>query len=208
MGYGLKIYRNDGSLWISPDVTPLNYMGKIAFGNGPYATNVPSNKALMIFVRHNGPDGAGLFIPNNSGSIWTIAVTNANYGGLIYLFSNTVLNEHGYGIAVYGPTGEMTWNTDMLPLQVFRVTNPSPVNQQGSFYVSTGVQVAVNPGVCSTWTAPIDPSAHIFLTGAMAAGAYGDRVYGTRIDGRQVSGGSPAYRYKDQFICIDTSKYP
>jgi len=208
MAYGLKIYRPDGSLWISPDVTPLNYMGRIGFGNGTYNTGIPSNKSLMFFARHDAPHGAGLFVPNNSGATWVITVTNAAAGGQLYLFSNHVINQHGYGVAVFNAAGEMVWNTDMRPLQVFRIANPQGVNMNGAFEVPVGVQVAVNPGVCSTWIAPIDPAAGIYLTGAMLAGAYGSTIYGTRINGDQTGGGMPVWRYKDEFIYIDVSKYP
>ncbi|EKJ8218458.1 hypothetical protein [Citrobacter sedlakii] len=208
MAYGLQIFRNDGSLWISPDVTPLNFMGKVRFSNGVVNTGIPSNKSLMFFVRHDGPHGAGIFIPSNSGGSWIITVTYANYSGDIYLFSNHVKSQHGWGVAVYNSAQEMVWNTDMRPLQVFRLNNPQGINQNAAFTVAAGRPVAVNPGICSTWIAPIDPAAGIFLTGAMAAGAYGDTVYGTRINGRQQGGGVPAWRYKDKFICIDTSLYP
>lgn len=208
MAYGLQIFRDDGSLWISPDVTPLNYMGKISFANGTVDTGISSSKSLMFFVRHNGPDGAGTFIPNNSGSTWEITITGSNYSGLIYLFSNTVKSQSGYGVAVYNSSGEMTWNTDMLPLQVLKVNNPYGVTQTGSFTVSAGVPVAVNPGICSTWLAVLNPSAGQYIIGAIAAGAYGNTIYGTRIGGEEIVGQRPVYRYKEVFLCIDVSKYP
>ncbi len=206
MSYGLQIFRSDGSVWINPDVTPLNYMGKISFTNGTVDTGIPSSKSLMFFVQHSGANGAGTFLPNNTGSTWKIVVEDANYGGQIYLFSNSVKNQTGYGIAVYNSAGEMTWNTDMLPLQVIKIANPYGVNQTSSFTIAAGVSVAVNPGICSTWLATTGSGS--YLVGAMVAGAYGTSIYGTRISGVSATGPIPAYQYKANFLCIDVSLYP
>lgn len=53
----------------------------------------------------------------------------------------------------------MTWNTDMLPLQIFTVANPYGINQTGSYSIETGVQLAIAPGICSTWLAPVNQGA-------------------------------------------------
>ncbi|MEQ6281122.1 hypothetical protein [Kluyvera huaxiensis] len=209
MSFGLKIFRDDGSLWISPDVTPLNYIGKVNFSSaGTFTTTIPSNKNLMIFLRNTTAASATRVTTSNSGAFWVITIAQTNSGGVLYLFSNMVLNTSGWGVAVYNSVGEMVWNTDMLPLQMFMVNNPYGVSQSGNFSVETGVQVAVTPGVCSTYIAVIDAPRNIFLWGVISAGAFGTRIYGVRTSGVQVEGQKQVWKYKESFLCIDISKYP
>lgn len=50
MAYGLQIFRDDGSLWMSPDVTPMNFIKKIRFnaGSGELATGIPEGKSIAF----------------------------------------------------------------------------------------------------------------------------------------------------------------
>lgn len=209
MAYGLQIFRDDGSLFISPDVVPLNYVGKLNYsGIGSLSTSVPSGKSLIVFIRNDAPNSATRVVTINSGSNWVINITQTNSGGTIYLFANMVTTTSGYGIAVYNAGGEMTWNTDMLPLQVFSVNNPYGVSQRDTYSIETGVQVAVAPGVCSTFIAVLNAPQNIYLWGAMSAGAYGSQIYGVRTSSVQVNGQQKTWKYKESFLCIDVSKYP
>lgn len=208
MSYGLQFFRSDGSLWISPDVTPLNYIGKISYGGvGSFTTSIPSNKNLMLFVRNSSANAASRITTTISGGVWIINVIQSNSGGEIYLFSNMVTTTSGWGVAVYNTSGEMVWNTDMRPLQIFTVGNPYGVSQNGNYSIETGVQVAVAPGVCSTYIAMLDPGANVYLWGAISAGAYGSAIYGVRTSGIQVNGQQRTWKYKELFLCIDVSLY-
>lgn len=209
MAFGLQIFRDDGSLWISPDVTPLNYVGKIAFNEtGVITTSIPSGKNLIVFVRNNAASSATRMTTSKSGSVWTINITNTNSTGTLYLFSNMVTSTTGYGVAVYNASKEMVWNTDMLPLQVFTVNNPYGVSQTGNYSIETGTQLAVAPGVCSTYIAMLDPGTNTYLWGNINVGAYGSTIYGVRTTGVQVNGQRQVWKYKENFLCIDISKYP
>jgi hypothetical protein len=209
MTYGLQIFRDDGSLWMSPDVTPLNYIGKIAFGGtGTITTSVPSGKNLMVFIRNDVATSATRITTSNAGAVWTITITQTNSGGLLYLFANMVTSTTGFGVAVYNAAGEMTWNTDMLPMQFFNVNNPYGVSQTGNYSIDTGVQIAVAPGVCSTYIAVLNAPQNIYLWGAISAGASGTSIYGVRSTGVQVNGQRQVWKYKEFFLCIDVSKYP
>jgi hypothetical protein len=209
MPYGLEIFREDGSLWISPDVTPLNYIGKMTFtGTGGITTSVPSGRNLLVFIRNNAASAATRITTSNAGSTWVINITQTNSTGTLYLFSNMVTTTSGYGVAVYNASGQMVWNTDMLPLQVFNVSNPYGVSQTGNYTIETGVQLAVAPGVCSTYIAVLNAPQNIYLWGAINAGAYGSQIYGVRTSGVQVEGQRQVWKYKESFLCIDISKYP
>lgn len=209
MAYGLQIFRDDGSLWVSPDVTPLNFIGKIAFGGtGTITTSVPSGKSLMVFIRNDAASAATRITTSNAGAVWTITITQTTSGGLLYLFANMVTSSTGFGVAVYNAAGEMTWNTDMLPMQFFAVNNPYGVSQTGNYSIDTGVQIAVAPGVCSTYIAVLNAPQNIYLWGVISAGANGTSIYGVRSSGVQVSGQRQVWKYKESFLCIDVSKYP
>lgn len=210
MSYGLEIYRSDGSLWVSPEVTPLNYMGKIRFGvgNSTVTTNVPITKSMTYFVRHDKEHGLGIFTMVKGSTNYNIKITNARYAGYIYVFANHVLNEHGYGIAVYNQSGQMTWNSEMRPLQIIPVNNPYGVDQRGDITISVDFNAAISPGVVSTWLAPLNPAAGIFLIGSLLAGAAGKKLCISRFDGEQIQGQRPPYRYKPQLLCINTDLYP
>jgi len=209
MPYGLQIFRSDGSLWISPDVTPLNYIGKMQFSStGTYATSIPASKSMMVFLRNDAGGVGTMLSQSTANGAWQINITQTGSSGTLYLFSNMVTTSHGYGIATYNSAGEMIWNTDQLPLQVLSVTNPYGASQTGSFSINTGIQLAVSPGICSTYIAPINPAAGQFLYGAMFTGANGTTIYGSRAYAIQVGGALPAYKYKENFYYIDISKYP
>lgn len=210
MAYGLQIFRDDGSLWMSPDVTPINYIGNLRYGGtGALVTSVPSYKTLMVFIRNDAAAAGTRITLNNSGATWVINIIQTESSGFIYLFSNMVTSTSGWGVAVYNGAGEMVWNTDMLPLQFFTVPNPYGIDQTGSFAIQTGIQLAVAPGICSTWLAPLDPGAGKYLWGEIHAGANGSVIYGVRSNGIEVTGqGVPRWKYKESFLCIDVTRYP
>ncbi|UTJ46570.1 hypothetical protein NLZ15_17240 [Atlantibacter subterranea] len=210
MTYGLQIFRDDGSLWMSPDVTPINYIGNLRYsGVGALVTSVPSSKALMVFIRNDAAAAGTRITLNNSGTTWVINIIQTESSGLIYLFSNMVTSTSGWGVAVYNSAGEMTWNTDMLPLQIFTVANPYGINQTGSYSIETGVQLAIAPGICSTWLAPVNQGGGRYLWGEIHVGASGSVIYGVRSNGIEVTDtGVPRWKYKENFVCIDITKYP
>jgi hypothetical protein len=54
MSYGMQILQSDGTLWLSPEVTPMNLIDKgvMAGINGEvFQTRIPSGVPAIFFVR-------------------------------------------------------------------------------------------------------------------------------------------------------------
>lgn len=209
-GYGLKIYRDDGSLFMSPDVTPMNYIGKYRYtANGTIQLDVPDTASLMPFIRNDNVNGATHITWSTSGGKWRISV-NTTGAGWIYVFANIVTVEHGTGMAVYDADGKMTWNTDCLPLEIMTVPNPWDGTSMTSavYDVNVGVPVAVMPGICSNYLIILDPARPLYIYGSMVARAYGNTVGAIVWAGEQTSARPPSPRFRKDYLYIDTRLYP
>lgn len=212
MSYGLKIYREDGSLFISPDVTPLNYIGKFRFeGNTTLFTGVPASVNIMSFIRNDTSTGAAYVIPVQSGGQWNLSVDTNNSSGYVYVFADVVTVTTGIGLAVYNAYGKMVWNTDCIPLQINYVDNPYNGTGSGpnvNYDVDVGVPAAVISGMSSTYLIALNPAESLYIYGTMVARAYGNIVGAYARDGEQVHGIPPTARFKKQYLYIDTNFYP
>lgn len=214
--YGMKIFKDDGSLFISPDVTPLNYIGKIKYRNTSQTytipTIVPSDKSIRYFINTtSGSRGGAIVKAFQSGGFWHLEFSRGYGEGYVYIFSNMVTKSSGYGIATYNSNGEMMWNTDMIPLQMFQTSNPSTITENTELRVPVGVNVAVSPGLCSTYLMVIDPYAGIVIYGGMyCTGVNSDIVISNFWSKQSIEGGvgNPPVRYKENLLYIDTSMYP
>ncbi|WP_061284692.1 hypothetical protein [Kluyvera cryocrescens] len=211
-GYGLKIYRDDGSLFISPDVTPMNYVGKYRYtGNGTIQLDIPDTASIMPFLRNDDVNGATHLTWTVSGGKWWINV-NTTGAGWVYVFATIVTVEHGYGLAVYDSNGKMTWNTDCLPLDINATPNPwngAPINSSTvKIDVDVGLPAAIMPGICSNYLLILSSSEHIYIYGSMVARAYGNIVGAHVWDGTQINSQPPSPRFRKDFIYIDTRLYP
>ncbi len=211
-GYGLKIYREDGSLFISPDVTPMNYVGKYRYtGNGSIQLDIPGTASIMPFLRNDNVNGATHLTWAVSGGKWHINVNTVG-AGWIYVFATIVTVEHGFGLAVYDSNGKMTWNTDCLPLDIMSVPNPwdgTPINSSTVVYdVNVGVPAAVMPGICSNYLIILEPQTPLYIYGSMIARAYGTTVGASTWSGQQINARPPSPRFRANYIYIDTRLYP
>ncbi len=210
--YGLKIYRDDGILFMSPDVTPMNYVGKYRYtDNCIIQLSVPDTANIMPFIRNDDVNGVTHLTWATSGGKWYINV-NTSGAGWVYVFANIVTVEHGIGLAVYDVNGRMIWNTDCLPLAIMTAPNPwdgSPINSSSTVYdVNVGFPAAVMPGICSNYLIVLNPQMPLYLYGSMVARAY-DNTVGARVwNGQQINGRPPLPKFRVNYIYIDTRLYP
>lgn len=207
MSYGLQITGDDGRLWISPDFVPLNFQRKIAFsGNGSYDTGVSASSRMMFFVRNGAAFVTADFTLSQSGN-WIINVSSASGGGTFYIFADIAKIKSTYGIAVYSAAGKLLWCTDMLPLMLRRISNPQAITNT-NYTVETGINLAVYPGIVSTYRQVLNPGQNIYIYGFMGCGAYGTTVTIGQMYTEQLSGGTPEpARFKREFLYIDVSLY-
>lgn len=207
MTYGLQITGDDGRLWMSPDFVPLNFQRKIGFsGNGSYDTGIPASSRMMFFVRNGAAFIAADFTLSQSGN-WIINVSAANGGGTFYIFADVATIKSTYGIAVYSAAGKLLWCTDMLPLMLRRINNPQAITSS-NYTVETGINLAVYPGIVSTYRQVLNPGQNIYIYGYMGCGAFGTSVTVAQMYTEQLSGGTPEpARFKQEFLYIDVSLY-
>ena len=211
MSYGLKIFREDGSRFISPEGTPMNFIGVYRFtGNMTIPTDIPATANVISFIRNDSATGAAYVIPVASNGKWNLNLNCNGVGGHVYVFANVVPIAHGVGMAVYNSNGDMVWNTDCLPLELHFVDNPwnGSGNGNGANYdVNVGLPAAVVSGMSSNYLVPLDPAAGIYIYGTLTARAYGNIVGGYSIYSEQINGQAPTPRFKKQYIYIDTRLY-
>ncbi len=161
MAFGMEIRQADGTLWMSPDVTPLNLIKKISqtftasypFTATTIATGVPSGNACMVFCKSTSGGGVA-YTMDISGGYWVITVRgcsteNGGSGGSVpitfYVFANMVTTPSRYSLAYYDADGVMRWHAEMRPLEVFAQT-PGGVPPRGK------IEIGFNVAVCSVYS--------------------------------------------------------
>lgn len=205
MAYGIQILKPDGTLWLSPDVTPLNLIQKIRVNtNNTYQTTIPSGKSCVGFVRTDANTCFEVkFI--NSGSNWSFTVAKGAGSGWVYVFSNIALVESGYGIKLFNETGGLIYTTDSIPLQVEKY----PVTNQGddTVIVDIGKQVAVLSALVATRLTALDLPTQMFLFGYNWSLAFGNSIGHRATYSEQVQGQRPTFKFKEYLYYIDCSIY-
>lgn len=208
MAYGMEIRQNNGNLWISPDFTPLNFVGVITYpvGQGVLATGYSISTSLMIFAKADSQVATSIS-QEESGGNWIIKYSSSG-SGRIYLFANTVNRNNEYGIAMYNNAGVEVWNTSMLPLQVNIINNPGPTSSDPFYSINTKFPTAVSPGVVFAYVALFPGAAGQYLVGLMRCIGCGNSIYIARAESEVVSS-FPYFpsTFKNQFYLIDTSIY-
>lgn len=208
MSWGVELFRDDGSLFTSPDVSPLNLVQKLYVGaDAAVQTNVPIDRACMVFIRNDNAYEGARITRFNSNGYWAIQTLGCIGNNWLYIFSNYVPNPSGWGVQTYDAYGTPLWNTGLRPLQIIRHGNPFGLSQQSNAVIDVGYPVAVVPGMVSTWVAPLNPAQGLYLVGNMTVGAVGNSITAKAVTGSQVSGGFPRNLYKNVFICINTNMY-
>lgn len=203
--YGMQITRPDGSLWLSPDFTPINLITK---GNlnpavgSVFSTPIPFHKTCFFFVRM-GNRSFNAFDQFNNGGYHALKLTHTfdNPGYImVYAFSDMVTPPGEYNIAFYNASGEMTYHGGMKPLEVQQV----PISGV-TFDVELGYLAATTPIQTAAFTVP-NPSLGGNNIYVAHAGASGSRIYSTS---RQVAlgPGHVGINFSNSILAINASKY-
>lgn len=126
MAYGLIIRKDNGAVWIAPDVKVMNlihrYQGWWQSGHA-IGTNIPTGTPVMAFARFlDGSDQNSMFMQkfDNGGTVGYRFVGNTGSGRnmVIYIFAAMVNQSWGYGMRIFDAQGRETWNANMLPLEI------------------------------------------------------------------------------------------
>ncbi|MCW2479734.1 hypothetical protein [Candidatus Symbiopectobacterium sp. NZEC135] len=123
MPWGAVITRDDGSLWLSPDFTPLNFIEKgIIVANGDaFVTSIPTSKNVIFFINQSADNYVACQQIEVDG--YHALRVNSSYPGTlpirVYCFANMALQpKANYGLYFYNASGELTYSLDMLPLDM------------------------------------------------------------------------------------------
>ncbi|EEX9035867.1 hypothetical protein KUS95_003122 [Escherichia coli] len=138
-----------------------------------------------------------------SGGFWRLRVlqtSDNNCTITVYAFSNMVRSTPKWGLSFYNESGEMVYNSDMLPLDATLVTPSISMDWSQTF----SHPVAVMPQFVGAVTKYI--SSYYQPAYALMTGACGQKVY----NGYWFSSGlswSISRRYCPAILVINTSKY-
>lgn len=139
MSYGLTIKNNEGKTFISPNVTPMNFIKKMNIwipkrSGGTTKkyldTGITDNYTVLPFIRavggHNLAPAMLSRIFSKNGII-TIEITH--YGYLeynleVYLFANLVPKLTNYGLEIYNENHDVIYNNTCRPLEMEFLKKP------------------------------------------------------------------------------------
>lgn len=173
--YGMRITKPDGSIWLSPDFTPVNLINRATIGSGVgtvYKTSIPVNRVCFFFVRMPSKTYVA-FTQFNSGGYHAIRIDKSDGGGniTVYAFSNMVTSPGSHGIAFYNANGEMIYHGKMKPLDAKQISVSGI-----AFDVDLGYPCAITPSLTALNSVPNQGiGGHMIYESQ--SGAYGNRIY-------------------------------
>lgn len=166
MSYGLVIKNNISETFISPNVTPLNFIKKIDIWipkcelRRKYLylnTGIPENYIVLPFIRvvgetENAPGMISKIRSENGMKI--IEITHCHHSGFsleIYLFANFVPKLTNYGLEIFNDNNEIVYNNTCKPLDMQFCKKPDfnlfgktkGIKERESVMVNLGFPVAV-----------------------------------------------------------------
>jgi hypothetical protein len=142
MSYGLIVKNNDNKTFISPNITPMNFVKRTdilfkKFKRGEFSldTDIPDNYVVLPFVRvintnNSTPNYAAIRVTGltskNGMRVITFRQDNVNSDVTVevYLFSNYVPKLTKYGLEIYNEKQEMVYNNACLPLEIYFLKKP------------------------------------------------------------------------------------
>ncbi|MDF7681487.1 hypothetical protein PT300_13180 [Enterobacteriaceae bacterium ESL0689] len=205
MNFGLKIINNDGSVWLSPEFTPLNLItkGSVSGSDGTiFQSEIPSANNCMFFVKF-ATDGLALFsriTQNGCHALRVDRVALATGIITIYAFSDICINIPKYGVFMFNSSGKMIYHAGMMPLELSQVAISlrEPV-------VSVGFQCAVSPTFSG---ATSEPDFHLggYILRRHYTGACGRIISNRAVDAGSLSG-PISVAYQTSALIINTEKY-
>lgn len=133
MSYGLTIKNNEGKTFISPNLTPMNFIKKmniwIPRNNRSPAkkyldTGITDNYTVLPFIRAvGGYDWAPVMLSSifSKNGIIIIEITHdgwVEYNLEVYLFANLVPKLTNYGLEIYDENHYVIYNNECRPLEM------------------------------------------------------------------------------------------
>lgn len=202
--YGMQITKPDGSIWLSPDFTPVNLINRGDMGvyNGSiYQTSIPFDRVCFFFVRM-GSRAYTAFSHINNGGYHALRIDRTDNPGWIrvYAFSDMVTSPGSHGIAFYNSDGQMTYHGKMKPLEAHQI----PVSGI-TFDVYLGYTCAVTPFQTAINSVP-NPQLGGHMIFESQSGASGSNIYSISKQVAQTPGPLGVY-YSSSILAIDASKY-
>lgn len=173
--YGMSIKKSDGSLWLSPDFTPVNLIDRavISANTGTvFTSSIPVDRVCFFFVRLTAKSYIS-FTQFNNGGRHAIRIDRSDNQGevIVYAFSNMVTPPGSHGIAFYNAHGEMVYHGKMRPLDAKQV-GVSGI----AFDVNLGYPCAIMPSLTALNSVP-NPALGGFMIFESQAAAYGNGIY-------------------------------
>lgn len=204
MAWGTKIVRADGSVWMSPDFTPLNLINRSVISGAAgtvFQSSIPAGNECLFFVRYSA-DGVAAFAEINQNGFRALRTERAQGTGniAVYAFGDIAPCAPKYGIFMFNASGRLIYHMNMKPLELFQVKiNPATPT------VSTGVPCAVSPAFTGR-TTQFNSSVGGFDVFSHYAGAYGNVVTNRRIQTGRGSGPG-GFIYSTSALYIRTENY-
>lgn len=132
MSYGLTIKNDVGQTFISPNVTPMNFIkkmvayiprGSIKWNKLYLNTGISDSYIVLPFVRAIGTNNASAMVTGvrSSNGIKMIEITycdNLDFTLEVYLFANFVPKLTNYGLEIYNDEHKIVYNSSCKPLEI------------------------------------------------------------------------------------------
>lgn len=202
--YGMQLVKPDGSIWLSPDFTPVNLISRGDMGvysGSVFTTPIPFDRVCFFFVRMGGR-AYSAFTHINNGGYHALRLDKTDNPGWIkvYAFSDMVTPPGDYGIAFYNSAGDMVYHGKMLPLEAHQI----PINGL-SFDVNLGYTCAVSPQQTAINSVPT-PQIGGHAIYESQSGASGTSIYSIAKQVAHTPGPLGVY-YSPSILVIDAAKY-
>lgn len=135
MSYITKITRPDGSLWMSPDVTPMNMIDRYeqTFGTGTVIiTRVPVGTPCVYFLRRTQAAQVGIKIidrprpsQNRFVELLCQSTNNILFSGVLYVFAPMVIDVPRWRFVINNRNGDIVYSAHMRPLEIHEANRPA-----------------------------------------------------------------------------------
>lgn len=196
---------NDGSVWMSPDFTPLNLISKwqiSGVAGAVFQSQIPAGNNFMFFVKFSS-DGLATFshiIQNGYHALRVDRVPVATGNITVYAFGDLCTNIPKYGIFMFNASGAMVYHAGMIPLELSQVGISISVPT-----VNVGYQCAVSPSFSGVTSSP-DPQLGGYIIRTHYTGAFGQTITNRNYDFSRGSG-PVVVAYQTTALFINTEKY-
>ncbi|MCB5312089.1 hypothetical protein [Yersinia intermedia] len=205
--YGFAVRNSAGRLWMSPDVTPMNFIEKLTFTAtggivNTMVTSVPRDVPITFFVKYSSKYSFDVEEVNGASTRTYLlrAFHSATVTVTMYVFATMVPRLSKYGLNIYNKMGALVYSAQMRPLEINQYTVTGNLH---AYDIDMGEPIAVMPMYTSFFYTLNSPT---YLLHMMWSGATGNRAYSDQA--RLANSGGPIVQFiQDGFFYIKTSKY-